>query len=318
MWMSETSPFSRLNAPGAPRPENKELWLPGETSARADHVRRHRSEILDSWNANSAGREWIVALDSRPPAGIWPQSLNDPLIAFKPVRKTVQTSLARAYALALDGNRDEAVQSLIPLIRAMHSLQRTGGNLVHEMIANVGVRQCYRVAAEILQQGPVSAETRTLLQQSLETALATQQVFRNAFLGERDMVHDVFDQLRKGQKRFSAPLPKGADRWIEIGVVVGGKWILNANHTESLIARWYAQICAFAEARDMKALENWMPEWSGSSQLKNPVGRITAATILPAFRKSVDAFWAAEDKRLALIHQLVTMDNGSTPSTGPK
>lgn len=166
------------------------------------------------------------------------------------------------------------------------------------------MRQSYRVAGEILERGAITDESRRSLRRALEDAPAAKAIFHNAMLGDQTVVHGVFEHLRRGEYHGLGVTPSAVDRWIECGMTVAGVFVLNPNHTENLISSWYSQICGYGETRDMKTIESWTPDWSASSQLKNPVGRLIAGMIIPAFRKPFKLFWEAEDSRLALLHQL--------------
>lgn len=318
MWFAEKSPHCRLHEPGAPNATVIDLRLSEDSAKWGEHIAAHRSAIFQAAEANTIGRDWIAALDQRPPAGIWPLVRLDVYLDFKSVRATVEMQLAQAYALALNGDRDEAIRTVLPPVRAMHNLQRTSTTLLNVGIANVLLKRCYRVIDAILQTGPVADGTRLLLTQTLAAAPPIRQVFRNAFLGEGDFVRLVFESLRS--KNLQG-VPLGSmDRWVGIGLQIGGPLIFAPNQTERQINAVFLQECSVAEARDFYALENWLPDWGSSSQLKNPVGRLLAAMIIPAFQKLVKEIWMADDMRLALqtkceANQLPASSDGAIGAT---
>jgi hypothetical protein len=312
MWLSETSPYSRLRETGAPASGSKDLWLPSAPENWADHVQKHGAGIVETWNANEVGRAWITALDEHPPGGVWSEAAKEPILAFQPLRETVLIGAAQAFEMALNGEPDQGLQVLVPLIRATHNLQRTGGCLIHQMIANVAVRQCYRVADAIVARGGISDSSRAALRSALETAPPLSVVIRNAILGDQTVVHDVFERLRHGEYLPTGRDPSSLDRSIQVGMILFGKYTFNPNRTERLIASWYEQISAIGIARDSRALDTWLPDWGNSSQLKNPAGRLLCSSIIPAFKKPLKNMWEAEDQRLALLQKL------SAPKAAPE
>jgi hypothetical protein len=304
MWFSEKSPFSRLGQAGAPTSDTENLWLPEDTVTWSEHVAQNREAILFTWEQNTLGREWIAALDEHPPAGIWPNGREDPILAFRPVRSTALVHLVRAYALALEGRRDESIVSTLPLIRAMYALQRNGASLVHGMIATIVIKQGYREIEATLRLGSVSIETQATLRATLQNAPSMRQVFRNAMLGECNFMHDVLKSLTVDRALPVQMTGNRRDRIAAFLMKIAGRYLFNPNTTEARIIDWCEQIIALAESRDLVRLENWLPDWTTSSQLKNPVGRIMSQMMFPAFNKAIRSQWKTEDARLALLQQL--------------
>jgi hypothetical protein len=303
MWLSEKSSHSRLKEPGAPTGDNRELYLPSDSEKWAEHVDKNRAAIIAAWEADKIGREWVAALNTRPPAGVWSPGLGAPLLDFKAVRAVLSVRLARSYVLALDGRRDEALGCVAEFASAMYAIERTSAALIHPMIATVALKQCYAVAGEILNLGPASDAGRADVAAILKNALPVQRVVRQAILGEGDFVGEAFDTIKF--PRGSALTEMTGGRWVDLGMRFGGKWILcNPNRSVQRVREKLDRVSALAEARDIAGLKAEMGKWNHGSPFKNPVGRLLAFMILPAVTKPVENIWLAEDQRLALIARL--------------
>lgn len=314
MWFAEESPHSRLREPGAPSPAADQLRLPKEQSDWARYIADNRTNLTRAVETNTLGKEWIASLAQRPPAGVCPLAALDVLLAYRSVRNTTEPLLALAYTRALDGERDEAVRMVLPLLGAMHNLQRTSANLVHAMIVNVVLKRSYTVLDATLRLGPVGEDTRLQLAHALEAAPPIRQVFRNAFLGEADFVHLVLARIRQGD--YSAPFASTSalTTGLTQALRFGGPLVFHPNRTERQLQNVYQQVCSIAESHDTEALENWTPNWGNESQLRNPVGRLLAAMTIPAFQKVGKEIWAVDDRRRSLLQKC----EASTVSIPPR
>jgi hypothetical protein len=312
MWMAKDSPFSRLSQAGLLPTNAADLRLPTESKDWPEHIRRHRDEIMRAWDQDVLGREWIDAINAHPPAGVWPQGSNDPLIQFRPIRASTCVRAARAYALAMDGNRDEAIRSLIPMISAWQHVQQTGPCLLNAMIACVVLKQGYSVAGEILKLGDVSIETKAMLAETLSRAPAIQQTFRNAILGEQDFIKGVLMRVED-----TATLPEG-ENVLEPAFESrpsGGvpsrfmtrcrvEFLFNRNWTEREHVDRLQRVCAYAEARQLEQLRKIEKAKPAQWVFKNPVGTTLLNMATPAFAKVAENFWKVEDQRQELLKQL--------------
>lgn len=314
MWLSEESPHSRLRETGAPSLEPDLPRLPKEPADWAQYVTGKQADIEQAVKENTLGQEWIAVLGERPPAGICPLADLDHILSYRAIRSTTEPLLALAFSRALSGQRDEAVRMALPVIRAMHNLQRTSANLVHAMIATIVLKQCYAVIEETLRLGELEADTSLALIQTLEAAPPLRQVFRNAFLGEADFLRLAFARLRSGSYDFSLSIPDSGNRRLERAIRLGGPLVFHPNRTERRMQSVHAQMCSVAENKNFEALEAWRPDWGDESQLRNPVGRLLSAMAIPSFAKPTKGIWESEDQRrelLAKAQSYATQDPGT-------
>ncbi len=195
MWLAIDSPYSRLKDAGAPSVNAAQIHLPGNAEERPVFIRSHRNEIDQAWAEDTVGRAWIEAIIVHPPAGVWLQTLNGPTLSFQALRTTSQVRLAKAYILALDGQSEEAMQLLIPMITAWQHLQRTGPCLINQMISGAVLKLTYNTAAEILELGFVPEGTKRKLEKTLQDAPTMQLIFRNAYLGGQEYIRGSCDDL---------------------------------------------------------------------------------------------------------------------------
>jgi hypothetical protein len=305
MWMAEKSPYSRLQEPGVINAEDLQTWA--VSVVKGDWptlVPTKREQIVKAWEADQLGKQWIDAVNKTPPKGVWPQGINSPIISYKPVRATCYIHTMYAYLLAIDGRYDEAMAALLPMIQAMQSIERTNGNIVHEMIANVVTKTGYSAAAEIMKRGTLSAGTRVKFREVLNAAPTPQQNIRHAFLGEHEFLRGCMDAV-EGKYAPLAAHQEGMDRWIDLIMKNGGKWILfNRNRTERMGLTALTQISTLAEARDLEGLKRWEPDWDKAHSFRNPAGRMVIAVWMPGFSKLVPQIWEVDDMRLDLLKQL--------------
>jgi hypothetical protein len=122
MWFAEKSPHTRLHETGAPTPAADRMRLPTEQADWARYITENRSDLAQAVDANTLGKEWLAELTQRPPAGVCPLIDQNFVLAYRSIRNTAEPLLALAFARALDGERDEAVHMVLPLVGAMHNL----------------------------------------------------------------------------------------------------------------------------------------------------------------------------------------------------
>jgi len=301
LWLVKDSEFSRLGEKGILPVSAAELRLPAERKDWPEHVRKHREEIMLAWEQDVLVREWTDAINATPPVGVWPQEGSDPMLSFQPIRASVCVRAARAYALALDGQRDEAACSLLPMISAWYHIQQTGPNPVNEMIANVALKQAYSVLEEILKLGSLSAETRTSLGAVLRQAPEVRLVFRNLFLGEYYSMARAVDTGLEGGLQEMLKQDKQNGNWMDL---IGPNLIGSANQTKRQLMKHLEQSSQLASTRQLEQLSEIGKAQSSFWQIKNPAGISLLDMAKVNYAKVADNIWKVEDQRVALLQQL--------------
>jgi hypothetical protein len=305
MWMAEKSPYSRLAEAGVLTSEKiKDLTLPSGREAWPEFVQAKRAEILQAWDADKLGKEWFSMINVTPPKGIWPQGFNDPIIDFRSVRAVSNIHRTYAYLLARDGRREEAMAVLLPMVQAMHQLERTSGSLLHGMIATVVLKGSYATLDEILKLGAISPEIRVKVRDELLAAMPVSEVIHHILLGEQAFLRGCLNSV---EPQSIPKLSSGSrlDAWISFVVSSkAGCLLFNRNRTEQMGLKALEEITALAAAREFDGLKAWRPPWYRVSESRNPVGRLLIAMWMPAFTKATEGLWENEDQRLALLKQL--------------
>jgi hypothetical protein len=230
--------------------------------------------------------------------------VGDPLLEFRAIRRLIFVANAHAFLLALDNEPDLGLESLIPVIRAMHNLQRTGPQLMNGMVAAASLQATFVNAEVILSTGGVSPATRSKLREALESAPPIADVMHNIFGGEIEYAASVLDQY-EAESAGTIANDARINPWIGTGMSLAGRLVFNRNHTLRVVADTIREAEALALAREYDRLDKWQPphtRWD--EQLKNPVGRILGAMIISAPGKEIQRIWEDEDLRLDLLKQL--------------
>jgi hypothetical protein len=303
-WMLKDVPDSRIDQlhsdlKSLPRfPAKPEEW--------AVFLAQNRPQIESAWDNDTLGRTWIETVAEMKTGAYFSSGKSDsPLLAFSPLRFSVQTRWAKAGLLSLDGNHDEGALTLLPILGASHQLQRSAATLVEQMVAVVFIKGTQERLRLIVETGKLSPETRTRALETLESAPPLSLVFKNMFVGEQLYARGTFEKVGAAMDENVTMLARES----KLGATPG--WlhplIFNPHRTE----REYGEIlnaCQTTATRRAttkapktdRGIDEEMSAWS----LKNPVGRALHSLALPAFSKVIENTWIAEDQRMALIRKL--------------
>ncbi len=305
MWFGRGSPYSRLDEmAGLDAGGPDEVRLPPDPLMWAVYARAHRVAIEKAWDDLSLGLEWTDRLAQEPPLGVWRHRVGDPLLEPRAIRRLVFVANAHAFLLALENEPDLGLETLIPVVRAMHNLQRTGPELMDGMVAAASLQATFVNAEVILSTGGVSPATRAKLRDALESAPPIADVMHNIFGGEIEYAASVLDQY-ENESAGDIAGDSRIDPWISTGMSFAGRLVFNRNRTLRVVADTIREAEALAVAREYDRLDKWQPpktRWD--DQIKNPVGRLLGAMIISAPGKEIQRIWEDEDLRLDLLKQL--------------
>ncbi len=305
MWFGRGSPYSRLDEmAGFDAGGSDEVRLPPDPQMWAAYARDHRVAIERAWDDLSLGLEWTERLAQEPPHGVWRHRVGDPLLEFRAIRRLIFVANAHAFLLALNNEPDLGLETLIPVVRAMHNLQRTGPQLMNGMVAAASLQATFVNAEVILSTGGVTPATRAKLREALESAPPIADVMHNIFGGEIEYAASVLDQY-EAESAGTLADDSRIDPWIGTGMSLAGRLVFNRNHTLRVVADTIHEAEALAVAREYDRLDKWQPprtRWD--EQMKNPVGRLLGAMIITAPGKEIQRIWEDEDLRLDLLKQL--------------
>lgn len=306
MWFGKGSPYSRLDELDGmeSKPIDDELRLPQDPALWVDYVLSRKDSIERAWSDLSLCLEWAERLAENPPLGVWHHRVGDPLLEFRAIRRLVFVANAHAYLLAVENEPDLGLRTLIPVIRAMHNLQRTGPLLLNGMVAASSLQATLLNAQAILIQRGVSNGVRAELREALESAPPIASVMHNIFGGEIEYAASVLDQF-EAESAAAPGISTDIDPWIGTGISLAGRLVFNRNRTLRVVTSTMEGAEALAVARKFDGLEEWRPpgtRWS--QQLRNPVGRLLDVMIIAAPAKGIRRIWEDEDLRLTLLRQL--------------
>lgn len=307
MWFGKDSPLSRISElPGAGDAlADQEPRLPEDRTTWSEYTQTHKDLIERAWRRIAVGREWIKLLADHPARGVWPYSSGEPILEFRAIRRVGDTTNAYAYLLACEGESDRAVESLVSVIRAMHNLQRTAPGLVNSMIPTVLMKQNLKVVEQILNRGAISERSRLALVEALAKAPPIPNIVRNMFEGEIEFAASVLDKTERTRSALFEGPATDLHLWTNRAYAILGPFLFNRNETYQLVAAPLREVEALSATRNLEALETWEPRPpSPKYQLKNPVGRLLGAMIIPSFKKTAHVIWDYEDLRLALLKRL--------------
>jgi hypothetical protein len=193
-WMLKDDPHSRI---AEIHPDLKSLpRFPAKPEEWAAFLVQNRRQFESAWDKDTLGRTWVETIaDMKTGAYLGSGKSNSPILAFTPLRFSVQTRWAKAGLLSVDGNQDEAALTLLPLLSASHQIQRSTPTLVQQMVAIVFIKGTQERLRLIIETGKTSQQIRTRILESLESAPPISLVFKNMFVGEQLYARDTFEKV---------------------------------------------------------------------------------------------------------------------------
>lgn len=300
-WMLKNDPNSRLKEIASPSVDLP--MFPLQHEEWEGFVTKHRAMFEAEWAADSIGREWIEAMARSAPEGLFPsQGIDSPILSFSVIRRSVAIRWAHAQLLWLDGHGDEAIRTLVPILRAGYHLQRGSLALVNQMIASVLLKGTYD-RLELIEYLTLSASARADLVAALQEAPPVVQNIAQAFQGEQIYYRSSVDQVSGDYSTLIKSVASTEKSRFAANRVLG-RFLFNPARSEREYAAFLNASCRLAQQKQFNVNDTSMEEVLGEKRLKNPVGYILTAMAAPAFPKVAKAFWKAEDQRLALLKNL--------------
>lgn len=289
------------------------VWGGKETSAREparwlEWVAENRVAIEADWATLAPQRRWLEELAAFERIGdLTPSALDADIPTFQVWRMLSQRACGIATLQAIDGRREEAIATLLPMLAAARKLQVSSRTLVRSMIAVVVERMCLETAGVILDQGPVSSATRARLAAALghENAAA---LARRLVLMEYVHFAPVFVHLRMGDALLMGLNETKFRRALRVPLNVVSGLVINPNATTNLYGQQVFELAALAEARELGKFSVRSRDFGegllGRSGMKNLGGRLILNMAVPAYDKVLESHWKTADLRLALRERL--------------
>jgi hypothetical protein len=274
----------------------------------------NRAAIEADWAALAPQRRWLAELAAFERIGDLTQSSIDADIpTFQVWRLLSQRTCGIATLQAIDGRRDEAIATLLPMLMTGRKLQVSSRTLVRSMIAVVVERMCLETAGVILDLGPVSPDTRDRLAAALGAengpALA-----RRLILIEYVHFAPVFSNLKLGDA-LGLGLNESKLRQV---VRAPLNWLsgllINPNATTNIYGRNVFDLANLAEARELGKFSVRSRDFGDSllrrPGMKNLGGRLVLNMAVPAYDKVLESHWKTVDLRIALRERLAAAGGG--------
>lgn len=279
-------------------PASPALWRETITSRRA--------EFEEHWDRLATERAWWSELNGLGRIGdLMPAKWDGEILSFKVIRAVSQHAIAIAGLQAIDGQGDQAVDTLLPILGVGRKLQPYSRTLVREMIGIVVEKLAIETATFILDTTPVSPEARARLVAALKEGdpeagarhlLATEYAVQFGWM-TREPAGNLLSEISNGGRKawwvsllnFLSPclyLPRATFN------SVGD---LYADSIDMVANRKLDQMGPRLDRFDREA---WAPG------LKNPLGRYLALISIPAYSKVAENYWLTQDLRAALLKRL--------------
>jgi hypothetical protein len=312
-WMSKSGTGSRL---AELETEFTDLpVIPPTIKAEefATFVLQNRKTFDEAWKTSLIGREWVEAMAENSGEVIFPASAQGgSMPSFPAIRRVVVVHWCHAQLQFMDGRPDDALRTLILLVRACHSVQRSGTSLLNQMIANVSIKGTHDLMERFVEAGGLSPAAYAELADALHGAPTVSHSISMLFLGEELEARSYVERVRgiadlKGQGFASVDGYFPADRILR-------PFLFNPNRTLRDYVQFLREARDLGIRRDLSALTLFARQFEERierKRLKNPVGRALQLMLLPAFNKVMESLWQEEERRLRLIQRLSPLAKGA-------
>ncbi len=277
-------------------------WNTREAGPWKEMVQKERAHIAADWARLAPYRQWMEELATHERIGdLTPSRLDAEIVGFRVWRILAQRTCAVATLQAIDGQGDDAIATLLPLLKTGHRLQPNARTLVRAMIGVVVERMAIETALMVADLTPLSPATRA----QLNSAIANDQpgqMARRFLLIEYAIFFPAFIKHGLGDHLISG------NGWINratrrvINQFSGLVFLPNAT-TNIYGERVYA-LGALAEKRALgefsimsKGFDTTLRTQPG---LRNIGGRLTMNMASPAYDKVLDSYWKLADLREVL------------------
>ena len=283
---------------GMPSPAEADKWV--------EWVTKNRVQLMADWELLAPQRKWWAELMRFERLGdLTPPDYNANIVSFGVWRKMSQRSCAVAALQALEGRGDEAMATLLSVIKLGRNLQRDGRTLVRVMIGVVLEKMGEQTAAFVLDRAKVSAASRASLAAVL-TGGNPAATARHMVLIEVPAMTQLLISNRLGQmwrEMGSSEMP-GA-RAVLDGL---GFFVLNPRATANIFGDHIYALAKLAEARELGKLEVWGMSFEAEvvrhHGMKNLAGYMLVGWALPSFNKVLKSHWETADLRAALLKRV--------------
>ncbi|AKC82827.1 hypothetical protein IMCC26134_08675 [Verrucomicrobia bacterium IMCC26134] len=305
-----------INVPGSllsTVPESKLVFPSAELGAEndakwTDFIVKNSTELDTLWPKLAPLHSWMGELATAPYLGDHTDHTDSPILHFRSMRLISQASCARALLLAAEGRRDEAVETVLPLLAASRNIQPHSNNLVRRMIGLVMQRLAQNTLTRVLATGGISPANRDRLSAALAPAPDAAEQASLLIWCEYPALSNLLLSIDAENATTIFSLP-GSENSLLRGLA---RFAFSVSMNPQLTVNQYGDYLVrsgdAASRRDLATLKTNANEFIEHLAVKFPGknygGRMILAMATPAYAKVVENYWKAEDERAALLKRL--------------
>lgn len=276
---------------------------PGKPVEYTAWLLAHRRDLEAAWADFAPVRAWWHELNSFERIGdLTPPTLDAEIMSFGPPRLMTHLGCAIASLQAIDGRRDEAIETLLPVLQVARKLQPSARTLVRAMIAIVVEKSAIATANFILDRGPISPAARARLVAALTAS-------GGGVAGARRLVaiEYAFFLNVSIDKRLGDLIPLGETPGLRPALNALSPFVFNRRATFNLYGDYVATAQELMANRQLEQLD---PENSpflrheGRVRFKNFAGALLIREVQPTHGKVGLSYWATQDRRAELLARL--------------
>lgn len=285
------------------------LWNssgPSEPDKWIEYLTKNRAALATDWIALTPQRQWFAELNAFDRIGdLTPPRFDADIMRFDVWRTLSQRMCAAASQQVLDGQGDEALATILPLLEISRKLEPSSRTLIRTMIARVMQKLSLHTITFILNRSTPSAAIRPRLAAALAGGNGPAGA-RRMVLIEYPAFASVIPTLNLGdQELFS-----GEGKSPMAGPLrLLSPFLFNPIATVNIHGDRIYELAALAEAREIGkfTVRNSTPEFGRPTSPKNVGGAVVLAMAMPAMDKVVRVYWEIEDQRTALHARVVAL-----------
>lgn len=271
-----------------------------------EFLTKNRAALEADWAAVAPQRAWLDRLKAFDRLGdLTPPDFAADIPRFDVWRFLSQRTCAIASLQALDGQGDEAIATLLPMLEVSRKFETSSRTLVRLMISRVAQKLCYQTAGFILDRTKPSATACARLLTALEGG--------NGPAGARRIVLIEYAHFMPTLTKLSLTDAATALSWNRPRPMLGfldllTRFVFNPRATTNLYGDHAHELAALAETRDLGGFAVRQEAFVHSSfrqgGMKNLGGRLILNMAIPGYQKILKSYWEIEDVRVAVQARL--------------
>jgi hypothetical protein len=274
-------------------PDKPAKWL--------EWVAQNRPALGTDWTALAPQRRWLAEVAAFDRLGdVTPSDYNANIVTFQVWRTLSQRTCAQATLQALDGQGDEAIATLVPLLEVSRKLQLSSRSLVRTMVAVFVERLTLETAGIVLDHTPVSAASRARLAAALANENAP-ALARRLLLVEYVVFAPNTMRVKLGDNLAAT---RGSNFILRRPLNFLSALFFNPVATTNVYGDRIRELADLAETRELGKFSVRCQDFGNiawrQAGMKNVGGRLMLSMAVPSFDKVLASHWKTADLRAAL------------------